>query len=181
MWFVDFVTGKSVGLYFFIFFGKIFEVAFATLRQVLVNRGERNKGTIVALFEVVIWVIVTGTVLNDFTSDILKVVVFCIAFAIGVFLGSYIETKLALGLNTLQVISPDAQTSEPIAAALRENGLAVTIMDGEGKDYANRKIMIVHLKRNQTTQTIKLIRSISDKCVIAVSDLKVINGGFIKK
>ena len=181
MGFIEFVNGKSVWVYLFIFFGKILEVTLATMRHVLINRGERNKGTILSVFEVIIWVIITGTVLNGFTSDIWKIVVFCAAFALGNFLGSYVEGKLALGLSTMQVISPDPESCKTLADTLRSNGLAVTVIDGEGKDGAKRKVMIIHLKRNKISQTVKLIRSISDKSVIAVSDLKVIHGGFIHK
>lgn len=181
MWFIDFINGVSVGVYMFIFFGKILEVTLATIRNVLINRGERTKGTIVSIFEVIIWVVITGTVLNGFTSDIWKIVVFCVAFAIGNFLGSYVEGKLALGLSTMQVIAPDPFTCAPIADALRADGLAVTIVDGEGKNGLERKVMIIYLKRSKIARTVKLIKSMSDKCVIAVSDLKVIHGGFIKK
>ena len=181
MGFIDFINGNSVWVYLFIFFGKILEVTIATLRHVLINRGERNKGTVISIFEVIIWVVITGTVLNGFTKDILKVVVFCAAFALGNFLGSYIEGKLALGLSTMQVISPDPDCCKELADTLRGSGLAVTVIDGEGKDGAHRKVMIIHLKRNKISSTVKLIRSISDKSVIAVSDLKVIHGGFIRK
>lgn len=181
MWFINFINGTSVWVYVFIFFGKILEVALATLRHVLINRGERNKGTLVSMFEVIIWVVITGTVLNGFTSDIWKVVVFCAAFAIGIYLGSLVESKLALGLSTMQVISPDECTCLPIVESLRENGHAVTLIDGEGKDGAQRKVMIIYLKRNKIASATKLIRSMSDKCVIAVTDLNVMHGGFIKK
>lgn len=136
MWFIEFINGKSIWVYLFIFFGKILEVTLATIRNVLVNRGERNKGTIISIFEVIIWVIITGTVLNGFTSDIWKVIVFCVAYALGIFLGSYFEDKLALGLSTIQVIAPDAENCQTIAEALRCEGHAVTVIDGEGKNGA---------------------------------------------
>ena len=179
--FMDFISGNSIGVYLFIFFGKILEVTIATIRNVLINRGERNKGALIAILEVIIWVVITGTVLNDFTEDILKVVFFCLAFAIGNYLGSLLEAKLALGLSTIQVICKDLDACEVLTETLRSNGIAVTLMDGEGKESAPRKIMIIHLKRNQIKKTIALIRSITKDSVIAVSDLKVINGGFIKK
>lgn len=181
MWFIEFITGTSPWVYVFIFFGKILEVTLATIRNVLVNRGERNKGTVISVFEVIIWVIITGTVLNGFTSDIWKVIVFCAAYAIGVFLGSYFENKLALGLSTMQIITPDAECCIHIADTLRAEGHAVTVIDGEGKEGAQRKVMIVHLKRNKIAHAISAIRGISENSVITVSDLKVIHGGWLRK
>ena len=38
---LDFLKSDSIWVYFIIFFGKVTEVTFATLRNVLINRGER--------------------------------------------------------------------------------------------------------------------------------------------
>ena len=94
----DFLTKPSVWMYLFIFFGKIVEVAVATVRIVLINRGERVKGSITAFFEVSLWLVVTGTVLAGFQEDILRCVIFALAFALGNYAGSWIESKLAFGL-----------------------------------------------------------------------------------
>jgi uncharacterized protein YebE (UPF0316 family) len=176
---LDFLNDKSIWIYLFIFFGKIAEVSVATVRMVLINRGERTKGSIIAFFEICLWLMVTGTVLAGFTEDFIKVIVFCFAFAIGNYVGSWIEGKIALGLSTIQVITNDDE-SACIAESLRTNNLAVTVIEGQGKN-GNRKILMVHLKRNRIAATVKLINALSDKCVITMSDVKVIRGGFIKK
>jgi len=175
----DFINDKSIWMYSFIFFGKIIEVSVSTVRMVLINRGERTKGSIIAFFEICLWLMITGTVLAGFTEDFIKVIVFCLAFAIGNYIGSWIEGKIALGLSTIQVITSE-EDSECIAEALRKNNLAVTVMDGQGKD-GKRRILMVYLKRKRIAATVKLINIISDKCVITMSDVRIIRGGFIKK
>lgn len=176
---MEFLKGDTVWVYLFIFLGKIIEVTIATIRIVLINRGERKKGSIVALIEVSLWIIVTGTVLTGFTQDILKAVLYCLAFALGNYVGSYIEDKIALGLSTVQVIS-EKEYYEQIAAALRENNMAVTAIDGKGQ-HGDKKILFIHLKRSRIAEAVKLVNSINNKCVITVTDLRVLKGGFIKK
>jgi len=78
----EFLKAPSVWLYLFVFFGKILEVAVSTVRIVLINRGERLKGSITGFFEVSLWLIVTGTVLAGFQEDLLR----CIE--------SYLEGKI---------------------------------------------------------------------------------------
>lgn len=175
---IDFLKSDSIWIYFIIFFGKIIEVTFATLRIVLINRGERTKGSLVAFIEVILWIYVTGTVLTGFTSSPLKVVVFALAFALGNFTGSWLEGKIALGLSTVEIITTDDPAK--LVEILRGHNLGVTVIDGEGKD-GPRKILKVHLKRNRIASTVKLINKHTDNCVISVTDLKVIKGGFIKK
>lgn len=175
---LEFLQSDSIWIYFIIFFGKITEVTFATLRIVLINRGERTKGSIVAFVEVVLWIYVTGTVLVGFQNSPLKVLVFALAFALGNYTGSWLENKIALGLSTIEVIT----SADPscLLDVLRANNLGVTVVDGEGKD-GPRKILKVHLKRSRLAATIKLINKSLDNCVISVSDVRVVKGGYIKK
>ena len=63
---MDFLMGNSIWVYLFIFFGKILEVSVSTVRLVLINRGERTKGAILAFFDILLWVLITGTVLAGF-------------------------------------------------------------------------------------------------------------------
>ena len=177
---MEFLSESSIWIYLFIFFGKILEVAISTVRVVLINRGERTKGSIIAFFEIILWLIVTGTVLTGFQDDIIKCVVFAVAFAIGNFVGSWMEDRLAFGLCSIQVIVPESTESQELVAKLRENNFAVTVIKGKGKD-GERELLILHLKRKRIAQAVELIKCNLQNAVIVVNDSKIIRGGFIKK
>lgn len=177
---MDFFSGSSILVYFVIFFGKIMEVTVSTVRIVLINRGERIKGTFIAFFEVLLWLFITGTVLTGFQEDMLRVLVFAIAFACGNYLGSWMEDKLAFGLCSVQVIVPDGEESLKLAVELRTNNFAVTQINGKGKD-GKRELMMLHIKRKRIPQAVSIIRENLENAVIVVNDAKVIYGGFIKK
>src|SRR5690554_6864634 len=98
---MGFLDNLGPWIYFLIFFGKIIEVTVATLRMVLINRGERVKGMIIAFFDILLWLIVTGTVLDGYQEDPLRIVAFATAFAVGNYLGSWFEDKLAFGLSSI--------------------------------------------------------------------------------
>lgn len=175
---IEFLKSDSVWIYLIIFFGKITEVTFATLRIVLINRGERTKGSIIAFIEVLLWIYVTGTVLVGFQNAPLKVVVFALAFALGNYVGSWLENKIALGLSTIEVITTEDACA--LLEVLREHNLGVTVINGEGKN-GPRKIYKVHLKRNRIASTVRLINKHISSCVISVTDVKVLKGGYIRK
>ena len=177
---MDFLQGDSVLIYFFIYFGKMLEVSCATLRVVLISRGERVKGSIIAILEIFLWVTITGTVLAGFTSNIYKVIVFCAAFASGVYFGSWLENKLAIGLSTMHIIAQKNEDIEEIVSVLRAQKIAVTVVDGEGKDGL-KKILIIHIKRSRVSSAVKLVNSVSSDCVITVQDVRALKGGYIKK
>jgi uncharacterized protein YebE (UPF0316 family) len=177
---MEFFKHPSVWLYLFIFFGKIIEVAVSTVRLVLINRGERVKGAVAGFFEISLWIVVTGTVLVGFQEDLIRCVIFAFAFALGNYVGSWLEGKLAFGLCSIQVIVNKDDCADCVVQELRDNGFGVTMMEGEGK-AGKREILLLHLKRKRIPAAISLIKSKLENAVITVNDVRVINGGFIKK
>jgi uncharacterized protein YebE (UPF0316 family) len=177
---MEFFKHPSVWLYLFIFFGKIIEVAVSTVRLVLINRGERVKGAVAGFFEISLWIVVTGTVLVGFQEDLVRCVIFAFAFALGNYVGSWLEGKLAFGLCSIQVIVNKDDCADCVVQELRDNGFGVTMMEGEGK-AGKREILLLHLKRKRIPAAISLIKSKLENAVITVNDVRVINGGFIKK
>lgn len=177
---MDFFTGDSIYLYFVIFFGKITEVTVATLRVVLINRGERTKASFIAFFEILLWITITGTVLAGFQSNPLKIVVFAVAFALGNWVGSWLENFIALGLSTIQLIVNDFGCLEELLTELRENNVAVTVIDGEGRNGAN-KVLLIHLRRKRVRHIVRLVNRIAPQSMITTSDVKVLRGGYIRK
>ncbi|MFA6866969.1 MAG: DUF5698 domain-containing protein [Clostridia bacterium] len=175
---MDFLSSNSIWIYFFIFFGKILEVTISTIRMVMINRGERTIGSLIAFVEIILWIFITGSVLVGFQEAPLKIVVFALAFAIGNYVGSWLEGKIALGLCTIQVITNECP--DLLLALLRSQGLAVTVLEGEGKE-GPRHILAIHLKRKRISSTVRLINKNMENCFITVSDVRVLKGGYIKK
>lgn len=176
---VAFGQTTSVWVYVFIFFGKILEVSFATLRIVLINRGERAVGSFVALFEVTLWLLVTGTVLIGFQNDWVKVIVYAAAFAIGNYIGSWLDEKLAFGLSAIQIVAPDVETTDCLLERLRSNGFGVTMIDAHGVEE-DRQMLMLTLKRKQSKEALALIESIGKNCVVTVSDVKAQSGAYMR-
>lgn len=177
---LEFLLGKSVWVYLLIFLGKILEVTISTSRMVLINRGERLKGSVLAFFEIALWLLITGTVVVGLTSDPFKVLVFALAFAVGNYLGSWMEDKLAFGLSTIEIISPGEGCEQEMLRTLRSSGFAVTVMDGQGKD-GQRKVMLMHMKRKRIPEAMRIINETRGDCLITVTDVRVLRGGYIVK
>ena len=177
---MDFLQNLGIGIYFVIFFGKIIEVTVSTLRMALINRGERMKGTIIAFFDILLWLVITGTVLQGFQEDPLRIVVFAFAFSVGNYMGSWFEDKLAFGLSSIQVIVPESPESKALANALRDENFAVTVIRGSGRN-GERELLLLHLKRKRIAEAVALINLNFPGAVIVVNDSKVISGGYIAR
>lgn len=173
------ITGFQVFMYVAIFFAKLVEVSLATVRSVLINRGEKLKGAIIGFFEVLLWVTVASQVLGTITEDPFKVVVYCFAFACGNYLGVIIEGKLAIGTASMQVFVSD-EVIEELSALLRGRGFGVTIIEGQGKD-GPVQVLLIFVKRKCVDEAIGLIRDLSPHAMITVNDVRHLRNGYMRK
>ena len=174
---MDVLGNIGIGIYFVIFFGKILEVTIATLRRVLISRGERVKGAIIAFFDILIWLVITGTVLTGFQDDPLRILIFVVAFATGTYLGSWLEEKLAFGLSSIEIIVPESKSSKQLADVLRDVGFGVTVIKGTGRSGDN-DLLLLFLKRKHIRKAKSIINQNCEEAVIIVTDSRKIEGGY---
>lgn len=175
----DFIDSLGSWIYVLIFVGKLIEVSISTLRIMFVGKGKKGLGIVCGFFEIMLWVVIAGNVLNDLYSDPLKALVYCVAFVVGIFLGMLIEERLAVGLTSIQIISL-TDDGEKIGAALRENGFGVTILEGHSVGGTKREFLFVQLRRRKIQEAKGIVQSVSTEAIISVSDVKSVYGGFFK-
>lgn len=157
-----------------IFLAKITEVTFATLRIILINKGHKNIGFVLAVIEIALWIVVVSNVITKLT--LMKGAMYGLGFAVGVYLGSLIENKLAIGNISIQAIVSE-KNGTLIANTLRENGFGVTTMEGQGLEQA-RTVLLVYAKRKSKTSAKTIITEIEPKAMIISHDSNAISGGY---
>ena len=155
---------------------KIFEVTLGTVRIVLITKGERGKGAILGVIEVIIWVSLVSTVLNNVTEDPIKIVIYAVGFGVGNYCGSLVEEKLAIGTTRIEIIVLQEHACN-LTEALRQAGFAVTVIDGHGKDY-ERKILISIVQRKSVKHYIEIAKKNQKNAMITISESKPVYGGF---
>jgi uncharacterized protein YebE (UPF0316 family) len=177
---MDFLMNmKGPLLYSIIFFAKIVEVSISTVRIVLINKGERVKGAILGFTEIIIWLVVVSSVLNNITEDPIKALVYAAAFALGNFVGVTIESKIAVGLASIQVVVGE-KSGEVLAGILRDRGYGVTIIEGKGKNNSIKNLLFIQLKRKKIPEAVRIIKEQCPEAYITVNDIKSMLGGYIK-
>jgi len=113
-----------------IFFARICDVSIGTVRTIVTVQGRTAIAFCLAIFEIIIWVTVASTVINQITQKPLLVIFYAFGFATGNVVGILVERKLAFGTKILRIITPDK--GPVIATYLREKGQPVTVFQGEG-------------------------------------------------
>ncbi|MDA3847098.1 MAG: DUF5698 domain-containing protein [Vallitaleaceae bacterium] len=163
-------------LYVGILFAKMFEVSLATIRIVLITRGERVLGAAIGFFEVIIWMILVSTVLTDIMENPVKLIVYAIGFSLGNYFGSVFEEKLGVGTVRIEAIVVD-EDGEALVNQIRSKGYAVTVIEGSGMN-CKRHVLILNVKRKRLKEVVSLLRDNQSNIVITINDIKPVYGGF---
>ena len=175
-----FAQGSTVWVYLFIFFGKILEVSFGTLRIVLINRGERTVGSMIAILEITLWLIVASSVLTGFREDFLKGIVYAVAFACGNYIGSWLDEMLAFGLSSMQVVLPNMEMGRAAEECLRAKGFGITSLDVHGRDD-DRAMLLMTMQRKRLPEALTILEHNCQGAVVTVSDIKTQRGGYLER
>lgn len=156
---------------------KMIEVSIGTLRHILINKGYKKQGAILSFFEVLLWVIIASLVIQGIAEAPIKAITYSLGFAIGVYLGSLLESYFALGKLLIHV-NCSLSSSKKTIQAIRDAGFGVTSIDAHGKD-SDRIILMVFTNRKGHKELVELIYAIDPKTMIVANEVSVIKGGYI--
>lgn len=159
---------------FIILIVNIVYVTLSTIRMILTLKGRRYLAATVSLFEIVVYVVGLGLVLDNLNA-IQNIIAYAVGFALGIIIGTKIEDKLALGYITVNVISSSPETDLP--TQLRRKGYGVTHWLADGKD-GHRLAMQILTPRKYELQLYQDIKELDPKAFIISFEPKQIFGGF---
>ena len=166
-----------VAVCFLVCAAKIIEITIQSLKTCMMVRGQRLKAACLGFVECMIWGLVISTIISTLGDNFLLLLFYCGGYAMGLFLGSTIEGKIALGTSNLQLIANDENT-KLIIAYLRQNKRGYTVFSGQGSTDKMNMILIV-LPRREMKRVLREIRQLCDNHVFVVaSDVSKYAGGY---
>ena len=156
---------------------KIVEISIQSLKTCMMVKGQRLKATGLGFIECIIWGLVISTIIGTLGDNIFLLLFYCIGYATGLYLGSTIENKLALGTSNLELIASDEST-ELITAYLKKENKGYTVFAGQGSVDKMNMIFVV-LPRKEMPKILKGIRkSCDNKVFVVASDVSKYAGGY---
>ena len=156
---------------------KIVEISIQSLKTCMMVKGQRLKAAALGFIECLIWGLVISTIISTLGDNYLLLLFYCFGYAVGLFLGSTIEGKIAIGTSSVELIANDENT-ELITTYLKEKNMGYTVFDGRGSKDKMNMIFIV-LARKETPKVLKDIRKICDnKVFIVASEVSKYAGGY---
>lgn len=148
-----------------IFLARICDVSIGTFRTMLVISGHRYISAGLGFVEVVIWTLAVGGALTYLGESVLALVAYAGGFAAGVYVGMFLEDRIALGYRALRIIANGSHVD--LAGKLREHGYRVTRVDGSGRD-GPVEIAFCVIRRKRLAEVRELIARFAPSSYVTV-------------
>ncbi|OLS34723.1 DUF2179 domain-containing protein [Bacillus sp. MRMR6] len=160
-----------------IFLLQIILVPILSLRIIFVVKNMSIPASIFGFIEALIYVFGLSIVLSG-EQSIAEMLVYALGFGAGIYLGGYIENKLALGYTTLTVNLMNKNMD--LVSNLRESGFGVTIFEGMGKESVRYQLQIL-TERNVEEKLINIIEQYEPNSFIISYEPRKFKGGYLLK
>ncbi|BDH60036.1 UPF0316 protein [Lysinibacillus sp. PLM2] len=150
-------------------------VPLLTLRTIFLVKNITFLAAIFGIMEMLIYVFGLSLVFNG-DQSLLAMIVYAVGFGLGMFLGTRIENKLAIGYVYITINTQNK--NQELIDSIRANGFALTTYIGEGRDSDRYKYEIL-AKRNREKELFLLVESIEPRAFIISYEPKSFKGGFM--
>ncbi|MEO1715468.1 MAG: DUF5698 domain-containing protein [Planctomycetota bacterium] len=149
---------------FLIFLARIGDVSIGTVRTMLMLQGYRLTAASLGVIEVTIWVLAVAGVVTNLTEPT-AIAGYALGFGTGVYVGVWIEDKLALGYRMVRIVCTEESVHLP--DHLREKGFRVTQVNGKGRE-AHVHIAFTVIKRKELAQLRHAVAEVAPKAFVTV-------------
>lgn len=175
----NFFTASPWYIILFVFAAKVVEVTLTTIRFIIVNRGFKLPGAILSFIEVLIWVFVASQVVKDVATAPLLGITYALGYAVGVYVGTLFEKKLAFGKVLLHVIIP-LESEEKVSEYIRAQQIGLTTIDAKGYN-SDKLVLMLYTNRKNIDLLKREILELEPHALIAENDVVTISGGTVPK
>lgn len=156
-----------------IFLARICDVSLGTIRVIFISKGIRYLAPIIGFFEVIIWLLAIGQIMNNLTNFV-AYIAYGAGFAAGTYIGMAIEEKISLGLVSVRIITK--KDPGELIQYLRLNNYGVTSLDGEG-GTGKVKMVFTIIKRQDLPHVVEIIKQFHPNAFYSVDDVKSVGEG----
>ena len=160
-----------------IFCLRLLNNAMGTVRVIFLTYGRRLPAFVLAFIESLIFAYTASKVLTDL-ENIPNLLAYAGGFAVGGYVGMYIEEKFVTGYVTVNIIAK--QGGHEIAMALRENSFGVTEMIGEG---GNGKVIMLRavLLRQHIGDVMDIAHGINPEAFVTIEEARAVHRGWMRE
>lgn len=156
-----------------IFAARVTDVSMGTVRVILIARGVRLVAAIVGFFEVSVWLLAIGQIIQRIANPACFFA-YAFGFATGTYVGMIIEGRLRIGQVVVRVIT--AKPADRLIERMRALGYGVTSLDARGATGPVKLIFTV-VHRRDVEGVVSLINEFDSGAFYTIGDVRFVNEG----
>jgi uncharacterized protein YebE (UPF0316 family) len=164
---------KFVVLPLIIFSTRICDVTLDTLRIIYVSRGLKFLAASIGFIEVLIWLFAITQIFKNLTNP-LYYIAYAGGFAMGNFVGIFIEERMAIGTVVIRIITQ--KDAAELIELLKNTGYGITHVDAEGAQ-GPVKIIFSIVKRRDINHVLDIIQSNNPQAFYTIEDVRSVREG----
>jgi uncharacterized protein YebE (UPF0316 family) len=156
-----------------IFLARVCDVSIGTMRIILVSRGAKIIAPLLGFFEILVWLVAIGKVMENLTN-VACYVAYAGGFAAGNLVGIYIEEKVAMGTVLIRIITPKGASE--LIKNLRGEGFGATSIPAEG---STGRVFVIYslIKRSDLDYVVAIIKKFNPKAFYSIEDVRFVSQG----
>lgn len=152
-------------------------VPLLTLRTITMVKNLKFLTTLFGFLEAFVYIFGLSVVLSG-EQNTIEMIVYALGFSLGLFLGIYVEQKMAIGFITVYV-----NINQPnilLINELREKGFGVTTYQGEGM-HSTRYRLEVLTRRKKEKEVYDIVNNHEKNAFIVAYEPKTFKGGYLSE
>lgn len=156
-----------------IFCARLIDVSIGTMRIVFLSRGYRLLAPMLGFVEVLVWLLAIRQVFTHLENPA-AFIAYAAGFAAGNYLGLWMESKLAVGLVAVRIIT--AEDSRDMIAKLNNQDFGVTTMAARGVS-GDVQLTFTIVPRRKLHVVVEIVRTLHPRAFISTSDVRSVMEG----
>ncbi len=154
-----------------IFCSRIIDVSIGTMRVIFITKGYRLLAPFCGFFEVLIWLVAVTQIMQNLSQPFYYIA-YAGGFAAGNFVGMYIESRMALGVVLVRVITRNSASE--LIEYLKTQNFGVTVLDAEGL-FGKVKILFTVVKRAEVPNVVAVIKKFNPHAFYTIEDVRFVS------
>lgn len=155
-----------------IFMARILDVSLGTMRITFVSRGMRGLAVAVSFFEILIWIMAVGQIMQNLTN-VMNYIAYAGGFATGTYVGMRLTDRMAVGVVNVRIITQRDATR--LREHLKKEAFGYTSFAAESVSGKVRLLMVI-INRKELKRLLDVVRRFNPRAFVAVEDVSSVSG-----
>lgn len=159
----------------FIFVLRVIGVALSTVRVLVMMRGQKLFSMVMGFFEVLVYVIAIGQVVNNL-ENVWNILGYCLGFSAGTLIGMWLDERFVRGFASVRIVS--RYKAQRLGDSIREAGYGATVAWGSGQ-RGSVGIVTATVLRQEVPAVCRVADEVDPEAFVTVEEARAVRRGYM--